>query len=184
MLGVALRLLATGEAGRRVGGYVKNLATRYIVLSVAGIALLVAIAFAILAGFWALNLWLLNPIWAALAMMGIFIFAALSIALIAYGITRERPLSAKAAMRDPLQAVQSRIPSVEDVGREIKSAVHRYGPVRVAAAAMAGGVVAGLLAKRFGQPRVVHEEPTRVVYEEVPVRARNGRHNTNGRRYA
>src|SRR5208282_5794387 len=158
MLGVALRLLAAGEAGRRVGDYVKNLTARYMVLSVAGAALLVAIVFGILAGFWALNLWTLNPIWSALIMMGISIFAAFLIALIAYGITREKPLSARAAMRDPLQAVQGNIPSVEDVGRGIETAVRRYGPVRVTAAAVAGGLVAGLLAKRFGQPRVVYEE--------------------------
>ena len=176
MFGVALRLLAAGEAGRRVGDYVKNLITRYIFLSVAGIVFLVAIAFAILAGFWALNSWMQNPIWAALIMMGICVLAGFLIALTAYGITREKPPSAKAALRDPLQAVQSHIPSVEDVGREIESAVHRYGPVRVTAAAVAGGLVAGLLAKRFGQPRVV--------YEEAPPPRRNGRRYSNGRRYA
>ncbi len=176
MFGVALRLLAAGEAGRRLGDYVKNLTTRYIFLSVAGIVFLVAIAFAILAGFWALNLWMQNPIWAALIMMGICVLAGFSIALTAYGITREKPPSARAALRDPLQAVQTRMPSVEDVGREIESAVRRYGPVRVTAAAMAGGLVAGLLAKRFGQPRWVYEEP--------PPPRRSGRRYSNGRRYA
>jgi Putative Actinobacterial Holin-X, holin superfamily III len=176
MFGVALRLLATGEAGRRVGDHVKNLMTRYIFLSVAGFVFLVATAFAILAGFWALDSWMQNPIWAALIMMGICILAGCLIALTAYGITRKRPKSVSAAMRDPLQAVQSNIPSVEDVGRGIESAVRRYGPVRVTAAAVAGGLVAGLLAKRFGQPRVV--------YEEAPPPRRNGRRYSNGRHYA
>ena len=145
------------------------------VLSVAGIAFLVAIVFAILAGFWAINSAMQNPIWAALIMMGICLFAGLLIALTAYGITRERA-SARPA---PLRAAQSYIPSVDDVGREIETAVHRYGPFRVAAAAAAGGIVAGLLAKRFTQPRVVYEP-------EPPRSRRNGRRygNGNGRRYA
>jgi hypothetical protein len=53
MFGAALKLMA-GEAGRRMGGYAKNLATRYLVLSAAGTVFLGAIVFAILAGFWAL----------------------------------------------------------------------------------------------------------------------------------
>ena len=67
--------------------------------------------------------------------------------------------------------MQSYVPSVEDVGHQIETAVHRYGPFRVAAAAAAGGIVAGLLAKRFGQPRIVREPE--------PPRPRR-----NGRRYA
>ncbi len=175
MFGMALRLLAAGQAGRRLGDYVRILTARYLVLSVAGIIFLVAIAFGILAGFWALNLWTQNPIWSALIMMGILVLAGLSIALTAYGITREKPQSASIASIDPLQAVQSNIPSVEDVGREIETAVRRYGPFRVAAAAAAGGLIAGLLAKRFSQPRVV--------YEPTPPR-RIGRRYGNGRRYA
>jgi hypothetical protein len=176
MFGVVLRLLAAGDASRRLGDYVKNLMTRFIVLSVAGIVFLVAIAFAILAGYWAINSAMQNPIWSALIMMGICLFAGLAIALTAYGITRERAGSARPA---PMQAAQSYIPTVDDVGREIETAVHRYGPFRVAAAAAAGGIVAGLLAKRFAQPRVVYEP-------EPPRSRRNGRRygNGNGRRYA
>jgi hypothetical protein len=176
MFGVALRLLAAGEAGRRLGDYVKHLTTRYLVLSVAGIIFLVAIVFGILAGFWAINSWMQNPIWSALIMMGIFLLAGFLIALTAYGITREKPQSASLALRDPVQAVQSHIPTVEDVGREIETAVRRYGPARVAAAAAAGGLVAGLLAKRFTQPRVVYEP----AYEPPPP-PRNGRRYANGR---
>ncbi len=172
MFGVALRLLAAGDASRRLGDYAKNLMTRYIVLSVAGIVFLAAIVFAILAGFWALESRMQNPIWPALIMMGICLFAGLLIALTAYGITRERA-SARPA---PPRTAQSYIPSVDDVGREIETAVHRYGPFRVAAAAAAGGIVAGLLAKRFTQPRVV--------YEPEPRSRRNGRRYGNGRRYA
>jgi hypothetical protein len=49
----------------------------------------------------------------------------------------------------------------------------------VAAAAAAGGIVAGLLAKRFAQPRIVYEP-------EPPRSRRNGRRYSNGsgRRYA
>jgi hypothetical protein len=175
MFGVALRLLAAGDLSRRLGDYVKNLMTRYIVLSVAGIVFLVAIVFAILAGYWAINSAMQNPIWSALIMMAICLFAGFLIALTAYGITREKA-SARPA---PMHAAQSYIPSVDDVGREIESAVHRYGPFRVAAAAAAGGIVAGLLAKRFAQPRVVYEP-------EPPRPRRNGRRyvNGNGRRYA
>ena len=175
MFGVALRLLAAGGASRRLGDYAKNLMTRYMVLSVAGIVFLVAIVFAILAGFWAINSAMQNPIWSALIMMGICLFAGLAIALTAYGITREKA-SARPA---PMQAAQSYIPTVDDVGREIETAVHRYGPFRVAAAAAAGGIVAGLLAKRFAQPRVVYEP-------EPPRSRRNGRRygNGNGRPYA
>ena len=78
-----------------------------------------------------------------------------------------------------MQAAQSYIPTVDEVGREIETAVHRYGPFRVAAAAAAGGIVAGLLAKRFTQPRAVYEP-------EPPRPSRNGRRysNGNGRPYA
>ena len=103
MFGTVLRLLAAGDASRRSGDYAKNLTTRYMVLSVAGIAFLVAIVFAILAGYWAINSAMQNPIWAALIMMGICLFAGLLIALTAYGITRERA-SARPA---PLRAAQS-----------------------------------------------------------------------------
>jgi Putative transposase len=116
----------------------------------------------------AINSWMQNPIWSALIMMGIFLLAGFLIALTAYGITREKPQSASLALRDPVQAVQSHIPTVEDVGREIETAVRRYGPARVTAAAVAGGLVAGLLAKRFAQPPVI--------YRTVPP--------PNGRRYA
>ena len=73
MFGAALRLIAAGEAGRRVGDYAKNLATRYLVLSAAGTALLGAIVFGILAGFWALMSRNYDPVAAAgriLALVG------------------------------------------------------------------------------------------------------------------
>ncbi len=175
MLGTVLRLLSAREAGRRLGDYAKNLTARYLILGVALAALLLAACFAVLAGYWALSAWTKDPVQAALIMTGIFFFASLPIALIAFGITREKPLNARAAMGDPLEAAQGYIPTVEDVGREIEIAVRRYGPFQVAAAAAAGGLLAGLVAKRFSQPRVVYEpEPWR----------RNGRRSGNGRRYA
>lgn len=157
MLRLALRLLAAGEGSRRLGDYAKNLTARYLILGVAAIALLAAAGFAVFAGYWALSAWTKDPVQAALIMMGIFLFAALSIALTAYGLTREKPRSARGTAPGALKAAQGYIPSVEDVGREIETAVRRYGPFQVAAAAAAGGLVAGLIAKRFSQPRVVYE---------------------------
>jgi hypothetical protein len=179
MFGAALRLMAAGVAGRRLGDYVKNLTTKYLMLAVAGIVFSIATAFAILAAFWALNTWMQNPIWTALIMLGIFTLAGFLIVLLAYGTTRTKPQSAKQAMQDPIQALQSQIPSVEDVGHQIEQAVRRYGPMRVAGAAVAGGLIAGLLAKRFGQANVFEPrgryyprggyEP-RIVYERRPDR--------------
>jgi hypothetical protein len=174
MFGAVLRLMAAGVAGRHLGDYVKNLTTKYLMLAVAGMVFSVAALFGILAGFWALNTRTQNPIWTALIMLGIFVLAGLLIVLLAYGTTRTKHVSAKQAMQDPVQALQSQIPSVEDVGHQIEKAVRRYGPMRVAGAAVAGGLIAGLLAKRFGQANVFERhgryhpprgyEP-RVVYE-------------------
>jgi hypothetical protein len=38
---------------------------------------------------------------------------------------------------------------MDDVGRKIEDAVRQYGPARVTAAAVASGLVAGVLAKRL-----------------------------------
>ena len=89
MLGTALRLLVAGQASQRLGGYVRNLTRRYLVLGIAGIPFLAAIAFGILAGFWALTSWTQNPTWSAVIMVGILVLAGLLITLIAYGTTRE-----------------------------------------------------------------------------------------------
>jgi membrane associated rhomboid family serine protease len=151
MFGAALRLLAVGEAGRRLGGYVRNLTKRYLVLSMAGIPFVAAIVFGILAAFWALNSQIQDPIWSAVIMVGILVLAGLLIVLIAYGITREETPSARQAIRQPVQALQSQIPTVDDVGRRIEHAVRQYGPFRVAAAAAAGGLIAGILAKKYRQ---------------------------------
>ena len=91
MFGQALRLLAVGEAGQRLGGYVKKLVTKYLVLSVAGMAFLGAIVFAILAGFWALSSSNHDPIISAGIMAAILALVGGLIALTAYGITREKP---------------------------------------------------------------------------------------------
>jgi membrane associated rhomboid family serine protease len=152
MFGQALRLLAVGEAGQRLGGYVKKLVTKYLVLSVAGMAFLGAIVFAILAGFWALSSSNHDPIISAGIMAAILALVGGLIALTAYGITREKPQQGVSqVIRQPVQALQSQVPSVEDVGRQIERAVRQYGAVRVATAAAAGGLIAGLLAKRFRQ---------------------------------
>ncbi len=149
MFGAILRLMAVGEAGRRVGGYFQNLMTRYLVLSVAGTAFLGATIFAILAGFWALTSRTNNPMSSAVIMAGILVLVGLLIALAAYGITREKRESPSQALSEPVTAMQSYMPTVNDVGRQIELATRQYGPVRVIAAAAVGGLVAGLLAKRF-----------------------------------
>jgi hypothetical protein len=80
-------------------------------------------------------------------MVGILILAALLIAFIAYGITggEKTPGPAKAV-------AQALVPvPVEELGRQIEAAAKEYGAVRVATAAAAGGLLAGILAKKFGQ---------------------------------
>jgi hypothetical protein len=156
MFGQALRLLALGEAGQRLGGYVRNLATRYLVLSAAGTAFLGAIVFAILAVFWALNSRGNDPVTSAGIMAGALALAGFFIALIAYGVTREKKQAASVSqvITRPLQTLQNQVPSVDDIGREIEHAVKEYGPLPVAAAAAAGGLVAGLIVKRYGEPQL------------------------------
>jgi hypothetical protein len=82
-------------------------------------------------------------------MAGILALAGFLIVLIAYGVTRERPHRFSQGLRNPADAVQSQIPSIDDVGRRIEDSVRQYGPARVTAAAVASGFVAGLLVKRF-----------------------------------
>jgi hypothetical protein len=151
MFGAALRLLAVGEAGRRMGAYVKNSITRYLVLSVAGTAFAAAITFAMLAAFWALISRTEDPIASAGFMTGILALAGFLIVFIAYGITSQKSPSASLTLRNPVHAGQAEIPTMNDIGRQIEYAARRYGPVRVASAAMAGGLLAGMLAKHFRQ---------------------------------
>ncbi len=151
MLGTALRLLVAGQASQRLGGYVRNLTRRYLVLGIAGIPFLAAIAFGILAGFWALTSWTQNPTWSAVIMVGILVLVGLLITLIAFGTTREETPSARQLVRQPGRAFQTQSPTVDLVARQIEHAVQQYGAVRVATAAAAGGLIAGFLAKRFRQ---------------------------------
>ncbi len=153
MFGTALRLIAAGEAGRRLGDYLKTLTAKYLLLSAAGIVFGVALFFALLAGFWALDLWTHNPIWDALIMAGSLFLAGSSIALTAYGITRGKPQAAKRAIEPPSHGAAMSLPSVEEAGRAIEEAARRYGPVRVVAAAAAGGLAAGLIVKRLTRVR-------------------------------
>jgi len=143
-------------------------------LAAAGMIFSIAGVFGMLAGFWALNTKTQNPVWSALIMLGILCLAGFLILLIAYGTTRQKPLGAKQAMQDPVQALAGQVPSVEMVGQQIESAVRRYGAFQVAAAAAAGGMIAGLLAKRFNQ-RPVYDSR---LYEPRPYDRydrRNGR---------
>jgi hypothetical protein len=143
--------MAVGEASRRLGDYAKTLITRYLVLSVAGTTFAIAAAFGILAAFWAIESRMQSPVYSALIMTGILLCLGLLIALIAYGTTRVSRPSASQALRQPLALAQHQLPTVEDIGQQIEHAVRVYGPLRVAGAAVAGGIVAGLLAKRFNQ---------------------------------
>src|SRR5262249_39185944 len=118
-----------------------------------------AALFALLAGFWALDLWLQNPVWAALIMAGSLCLAGFFIALTAYGPIKSKPQTAALAMKPPSAPAQSVLPSVEDVGRRIEEAARQYGLVPVVAAAAAGGLIAGLLVKRLAQMQV--DEPPR-----------------------
>ncbi|WKW51849.1 hypothetical protein [Rhodomicrobium lacus] len=152
MFGAALRLMAVGEAGRRLGDYAKIMATRYLVLSVAATAFLGAIVFALLAGFWELTSRNNDPVTSAAIMAGVLTAAGLLIAFVAYGTTRDKTPSVSEAFERPVQAFQAQVPAtVNDIGRQIEYAVRTYGPVKVATAAAAGGLVAGLLARKFRQ---------------------------------
>ncbi len=147
MLGLILRLIAAGEGNRGAGKSVKNLTRKYLVLGIAGMIFATALAFATLAAFWAIEAWIQDPIWAAAIMGGILILASLLTTLIAYGITegQETPSPGKVISQALLPV------PIEDVGRHIETAAHEYGAVRVATAAAAGGVLIGILAKKFGQ---------------------------------
>jgi len=152
MLGAILRLIAAGEAGRRLGGYVQTTLTRFLVLALSGAVFLAASAFALLAGFWALDKWLANPVLSAAFMAGILASIGFLIALTGSGLTREKSApAAKQALAARGAPAPGELPAVEDIGRQIEQAVRVHGPVRVLAVAAAGGVIAGLLAKRLGR---------------------------------
>jgi hypothetical protein len=148
MFGGIPRLLAVGELSQRLSDYLKELATKYLVLSVAGMIFLAAIVFAILAVFWGLTSSTQNPVLSAAIMaVGLGLIGLLTV-LGAYGIGRKQTRS---GVREPLRPIQSRsLASAEDVGREIAHAARTYGPLRVTAAAAAGGLAAGMLASRLG----------------------------------
>ncbi len=110
MFGATLRLLAAGEIGRRMGVYVKNLTTRYLVLSVAGTAFAAATTFATLAAFWALISRTQDPIASAAIVAGILTLAGFSIMYTAYGITHQKTSSANLAPGKPALAGQREIP--------------------------------------------------------------------------
>ena len=152
MFGAILRLLAAGEAGRRLGDYVNHLKTKYLVLGAAGMIFLVAIVFAILAIFWGLISLNHDPATSAGIMAGALgLIGLLDRVYSALELRSGSRQSASQALRYPVQAVQSEVPSVENIGRLIEHSARDYGALRVTAAAAAGGLVAGLLAKRFGQ---------------------------------
>lgn len=150
MFGNALRLMAAGEAGRRVGDYIQNLITKYLVLAVAGGAFSAAMVFVTLAGFWALNKRTNDWVDSAAIMAGILALIGFLIVFVAYGLTaNNKAPSVSAAMRNPVDTVRANIPAVDDVGHQIETAVRQYGPLPVAAAAIGFGVVAGVMYKKY-----------------------------------
>jgi hypothetical protein len=147
MFGGILRLLAVGEASRRLGDYLKKLAAKYLVLSVAGMIFLAAIAFGLSAVFWALTSSIQNPAISAAIMAGALALIGLLAVAGAYGIgPKESRSGVRQALSDPARALKSWLPGIQQAGRD---AVRAYGPFRVTAAAAAGGLVAGLVASRF-----------------------------------
>jgi hypothetical protein len=133
-----------------------------------------------LAIFWALISSTRDPVLSAGIMAGALALIGLLTVLIAYGITGRRRPSAKQALTNPVQAVHGQVPSVEDVGRQIGYAVRHYGPMRVTAAAAAGGLAAGILARRLGQfPRYPPPE-----FQDDPPLRRTRRHRMVRRRHS
>jgi hypothetical protein len=149
VLGSALKLLAVGEASRQVGGYVNNLARRYLILMIASAMFLSACAFGMLALYWSLIFQNLTPVQASCAIACGLLLIAFLTALAAYGTTR-------ASKPAPLLENESvtKIPALaeltaEDVGHQIELAVAKYGAAKVVAFAALGGVVAGILTRRM-----------------------------------
>jgi hypothetical protein len=149
VLGTALKLLAIGEASRQVGGYVNNLARRYLILTIASAMFLGACAFAMLALYWSLIFQNLTPVQASCAIACGLLLIALLMVLLAYGTTRTNKPA-------PLLESESvaKIPALvdltaEDVGRQIELAVAKHGAGKVVAFAALGGVVAGILTRRM-----------------------------------
>lgn len=143
MLGGILRLLAMREAVRRFSGYLRKAAAKYLVLSAAGMFFLAAAVFAILAVFWALISSTRSPAISAAIMTGALGLIGVLTTLTAYGIGR------KAGSVTQALPVSSHLPSLDDIGRQIGHAARVYGPLRVTAAAAAGGLITGFLASRF-----------------------------------
>jgi hypothetical protein len=129
-----------------VGGYVQNLATKYLIFSVAGLAFLAAIIFGMLAIFWVLAQAMQDYPQAAGIMAGIMLAVGCFIALVAYGIAQRPPR----IVRHPVESLEAQLPTVDDIGDQIEWAARRYGPVKVLAAAGAAGLVAGVAARKFG----------------------------------
>ena len=177
-LSAILRLLAVGEASRRLGDYARTLAAKYLALSAAGMIFLAAIIFGILAAFWALTSSIRDPVISAAIMAGALVSIGLLTVLAASGIGRKKTPGAKQALRERERAALSQVPSIEDVGQQIEKAARTYGPLRVTAAAAAGGLVTGLLASRFRPSGTVNRGP------EHNARRHERMNRKNRRRYA
>jgi hypothetical protein len=144
-----MKLLAVGEASRQVGGYVNNLATRYLILMVAFTIFLGAFAYGTLATYWKLTSLNWTPVQAALGVACGLLLIAFLMALLAYGTTqasKPEPLLENNAL-SPMPAIADLTP--EDVGRHIERAVALHGAGKVVAFAAAGGIIAGMLSRRL-----------------------------------
>jgi hypothetical protein len=135
-----------------MGGYVQNLAKKYLILAGAGAIFGTALVFAMLAAFWALLARNNDPVLSAGIMAGILAIVGLLIAFVAYGSTaNNKPPSVSAALKSPVDTVRANVPAVDDVGRQIEYAVRQYGPMKVAAAAAGAGLIVGFIAKKTRQ---------------------------------
>ena len=110
----------------------------------------------------------------------------LLIALYAYGSTREKPqTSVSRAIRQPVETLKSEIPSVDDVAKQIEQAVKRHRPFQVATAAAAGGLIAGIVAKRLGEQQILPGGSRAFAQDRGKRRRRQDAwRRENGRRYA
>jgi hypothetical protein len=73
-----------------------------------------------------------SPVLAALIMAAILIVAGILLLVLA----RQRAKTARQAFSASLSSLRNRVPTVDDVGRQIERAVNQAGPVRLMAAAL------------------------------------------------
>jgi hypothetical protein len=154
VLGSALKLLAIGEASRQVGGYINNLARRYLILIIASAMFLGACAFGTLALYWSLIFQNLSPVQASCVMASGLLLIALLTVLLAYGTTRARKPPALLESESVTKLPALADLTADDVGRQIELAAAKHGAGKVVAFAALGGLIAGILARRMPHSQI------------------------------